>query len=120
MTELEFHQKAMNILPKVISGVEAESKLYDLLMRSNQHANANYNAINTLLDARNDNNELLKFFQRMFDDSSKFLVNAGYDPFPISKEELKAFKKEYPDPYRWRIPAWIREPVINLFTKNKN
>ena len=51
----------------------------------------------------------------MYDYSVNFLTDAGYDPFPISKEDQKAFEKEYPDPYRWRIP----EPIKKLFTKRK-
>ena len=115
MNEIEFHQKSLTILPDIISGIDAETHFYDLLMSYNPYARAS--AINALLDARKGNRIMIKAFQQMFDESVDLLTKAGYNPFPMSKEERKAFNKEYPDPYRWRVPAWLRLPLKKLFSK---
>ena len=53
MNEIELHQKILKILPDIISGIIAETQLYDLLMQHNPYAEIT--AINTLLDTRYSN-----------------------------------------------------------------
>ena len=72
MTEVEFHQKKVELIPEIISGITAESKLYDLLILYNSYDDIKTTDI--LLDAKNTHNALLKYFQEMLDYSVNFLT----------------------------------------------
>ncbi|GEM_PF-3805764 len=116
--ELEFHQTVLRLVPGLIENARAEIEFWNLFFKINPEGNAQF--IDLFLDARNEIERKIIFFSSEFKISEDWFEARGIDPFPLTKEEKKAFAKEYPDPYRWRVPLWIKEPIQKLFAGNKN
>ncbi|MCF6356600.1 MAG: hypothetical protein L3J54_02235 [Draconibacterium sp.] len=110
--EIEFHQERIRLIPKLIEISNLINEYWDLYLKISPDANAHF--IDIILESRHSYSELIKFFSREYNESVIFLESRGIDPLPISPEELKAFEKEFPGPYRWRIPAWVKEPLKKI------
>ena len=113
LSEIDFHRERIRLTPLIIENSRLEIEYWDLYFKINPEGNLHLT--NPLLEARKANSNQIEFFSKEFAISEELLKQRGIDPYPPSKEELEEFEKEFPDPYRWRVPAYIREPLKKLF-----
>lgn len=118
MTELEFHKERIDLCTAIIEGALAHNRILDLYMEMNPVAHIAM--MDTLLQSAKRNDEFINCFSQLYRESEQFLIARDIDPYPpMTAEEKKEFDKLYPDPYRWRWPAWIRIPITNFFQSLK-
>lgn len=122
LNDVELHQEIFNLLPPIITGLETQKKLLDLLMANRPYVEQSLT--DTVLEHRHYIAVFMKYYQYLYTDCEKKLEAAGIDPYQMTAEEEKEFNKEFPDPYRWRVPAWLRKPITkffkSLFKSNNN
>ncbi|QIA06432.1 hypothetical protein [Draconibacterium halophilum] len=117
MNEIEFHKKRIELTRGIIAGYKKDKELAILdSQRKGKRADTYFEQ---LLEFKIAIDKRIAMCSEDFKESEVFLNARGINPYPMTTEEKKQFKKEYPDPYRWRWPAWLREPIKKLFTKNK-
>ena len=118
MTEIEFHQKRLQLCNDIIRGATSHNQIFDLYVEFNPLGHVAI--MDDLLKSACNNDEFIKCYSRLYQESEQFLTARGIDPYPpMTLEEKKEFDKLYPDPYRWRWPAWIRIPVTNFIKSLK-
>ena len=123
MTEIEFHQERLNLIPAIITGTENLQKLSTLYYK--EDPSMSKKNIDFILDYLNDSKKGIEYVSSLYKESEDFLNKAGidinYNPKRTEQEwiEYEAWQKKFcKDPLRWRIPGWIRIPVSNFFKKS--
>ena len=113
LLEIDFHRERIRLTPLLIENLEIEIEYWDLYLIVDPE-----NSLSDLiLETRTANSKKLEYYSKEFAISKRYLEQRGIDPMPLSKEELKALQDEFPDPYRWRVPAWLRQPFNKLFKR---
>jgi hypothetical protein len=123
MTELEFSQKVISLVPGIITGRINENELSDLY--STHMSEDVFPLIDFLLDGRNANKQAIEIYSKVFAENKKQLEQAAieidYSGIKRTRQEWIDYevwnKKNCRDPLRWRVPGWIRIPVTNFFKK---
>ncbi|MFO7730130.1 MAG: hypothetical protein R6V86_05135 [Spirochaetia bacterium] len=113
MNDVELHHEIFKLLPEIITGLIRHEKMIDLLMANRTHVEQSL--FDSVLEHRHHVTTFKKYYQRLYDECVIILERAGIDPYKMSAQEEKEFNNEFPDPYRWRVPAWLRKPIIKFF-----
>lgn len=118
MDEIQFHKERLKLCNAIIEGSLAHNRIFDLYVEFNPVGHIPI--MDNLLLSANRNDAFINCYSRLYQESEQFLIAKGIDPYPpMTAEEKKEFDKLYPDPYRWRWPAWIRIPITNFFKSLK-
>lgn len=124
MTETEFHQEKIRLIPGIITGFNNYKKLCDLYYQEDPENGSDM--INIILDQHIASNKQIEGLSKAFNDSKDFLNKAGiainYEPRRTRREweEDEAWRKINIEPYLQSktryIFSRIRSYIKHFFT----
>lgn len=104
LNDIEFHKKQIRLVGDIITGMEADRELCDLICSRHQPG---YKNIDAILDHRNKYPISIKFYQQLFHESQNVLEAAGLDWIDFVETPGKTEQKQL---------AWEKSMGIQRFT----
>jgi hypothetical protein len=121
MTEVEFSQKVIELIPDIITGRRKENELSDLYC--NHLPQGVTPLLDTILDARIKNNETIDFYSNVFARQKDILNEAGIEidySFQRMTEmewlEHNEWQREFIYPYLLTTSGYILYKLKNFFS----
>jgi hypothetical protein len=101
------HRKKLKLLKRIIDGTKAQIEMTDLYMEMNPAGNIPQ--IDKILFTTYAWDTILEEYEKQLADTYHWFESHGFEPAEPTMEVTK-----FPEPYRWRVPAWLRKPVVNF------
>lgn len=125
MTTIETKREVCSLFSGIISGIAAEKRLCDVALKNKEAGNY----LNEILDQRNQLEERLLFYQRLWLSAKDELQQLGVDiedqPYSMTEQEWidNFVNKKYEDTMKLRRLAWkpmpfwrvIKDLIVNRY-----